>query len=318
MFSNKLLLPSYHVVSDYRVPHTYYLLNNHRTIKQFRSDMEFFLKYYHPIDLQDLISLIKNDKLVPKNHFFLSFDDGLREIYEIAAPILLEMGIPATFFINTDFIDNKSMFYRFKASLLIDHIKKNRHNLPISDLRDFLKSKGLNANQLEKSFMSIGFDMKNVLDEIAVLLGYDFKKYLDEVKPFLTTDQIKHLVSKGFTIGAHSINHPELGKLNYEEQLYQAIESLNRIKNIFSIDYGAFAFPFNDIGISNRFFSEMNRRGMCDIFFGTSDMRECNIKNNFERFFLEGSSISARHFTSAVYLKLLLYRAIGKETIRRQ
>lgn len=318
LFSNTLLLPSYHVVSDYKVPHTHYLLNKHRTIKLFRSDMEFFLKYYQPIALQDLISLIKDDRSVPKNHFFLSFDDGLREIYEIVAPILLEMGIPATFFINTDFIDNQNLFYRFKASLLIDHIKKNRHNLPISDLRDFLMSKGLHAYQLERSLMSIGFNAKNILDEIAVILGYDFNKYLMQVKPFLTTEQIKHLLSKGFTIGAHSINHPEFGTLNYEEQLYQAIESLNRIRNIFSIDYGAFAFPFNDIGISKRFFSEMNDSGICDIFFGTSDLRKCIIKNNFERFFLEGLSISARHFTSAVYLKLLLYRAIGKETIQRQ
>ena len=37
----------------------------------------------------------------------LTFDDGFRELHDVVAPILLRKGIPATFFVNSAFIDNK-------------------------------------------------------------------------------------------------------------------------------------------------------------------------------------------------------------------
>ncbi|WP_262708643.1 polysaccharide deacetylase family protein [Natronoflexus pectinivorans] len=55
--------------------------------------------------------------------FHLTFDDGLSEIYHETIPILEKKGIPATIFLNTGFIDNKKMFYRFKSSLVIESIK---------------------------------------------------------------------------------------------------------------------------------------------------------------------------------------------------
>ena len=73
---------------------------------------------YRTLTLDELLNGEVRDKCV-----VLTFDDGHLEMFEVVAPILSKRGISATFFLNTGFLDNKDMFFRHKASLLIGHLK---------------------------------------------------------------------------------------------------------------------------------------------------------------------------------------------------
>ena len=53
---------------------------------------------------------------------FLSFDDGLREIANEIAPLCRQVGVPATFFVNSASLDNRFLCFRNKASLLIEKL----------------------------------------------------------------------------------------------------------------------------------------------------------------------------------------------------
>jgi hypothetical protein len=50
--------------------------------------MELLLRYYHPITIDDVLVYARSGDRLPEKSFFLSFDDGLRENYDIIAPIL--------------------------------------------------------------------------------------------------------------------------------------------------------------------------------------------------------------------------------------
>lgn len=119
-----LILPFYHTVSDVDLPHIKHLYPVLNT-KRFREDLDFLLRRFKPVSSEELIS-ISGKKSLNSPHFFLSFDDGLSQVYHVIAPILKEKGVPATFFLNTDFIDNKGMFYRLKTSLLIEKLEKQK------------------------------------------------------------------------------------------------------------------------------------------------------------------------------------------------
>src|ERR1035437_6536104 len=93
----KVIFPFYHSVSDEEILHLKHLYNV-KTKKEFKKDIEFFLKYYQPIQVADLMKAIENERPV-KNCFLLSFDDGFRQVYDIVVPILKEKGIPAIFFL---------------------------------------------------------------------------------------------------------------------------------------------------------------------------------------------------------------------------
>lgn len=95
-----LIIPCYHMISDDERMHTKHLYL-HKNIKEFKGDLDFLLENIFPINLLDLIGFLEHRFSLPDKDFLLTFDDGFREMHDIVAPILLEKGISASFFINS-------------------------------------------------------------------------------------------------------------------------------------------------------------------------------------------------------------------------
>jgi len=225
----------YHVVSDDYLPYIAPLYK-YRNLKEFENDIDFLLKYFEPVTANDIFLHTKGEKVITKPSFHLSFDDGMREVYEVALPILKQKGIPATVFVNSDFVDNKDLFYRYKAALIAD-----------------------NQPSLKKEVLKIKYLEREKLDSIAEDLGIDFDSFLKEKKPYLTTEEIKILQKNGFTIGAHSIDHPNYYLISEEEQIRQTLESCRFVKESFGEEKSFFAFPFEDIGVKKSFFEAISK-----------------------------------------------------------
>jgi peptidoglycan/xylan/chitin deacetylase (PgdA/CDA1 family) len=72
----------------------------------FRQQMAYLVENgYTTIDLYDLTLAIVNQKELPPKPVIITLDDGYRDNYENAFPILREFGLKATFFIITDLAD---------------------------------------------------------------------------------------------------------------------------------------------------------------------------------------------------------------------
>ena len=209
--SQKVILPFYHTISDARLPHISNIYQL-RTIKQFEHDLDYLCKHYKPISISELTDIVHNNCIVKKPLFHLTFDDGLKELYTAIAPILEKKGIPATFFINTEFVDNKALFYRYKVSLLIEEILK--HDVSRIKLSTFWGIKENNLNELKTRLLSLNFNDITEIDKIASLLELNFSEYLNTNQPYLSKYQIQKLMERGFSIGSHSLNHPFFRTVN--------------------------------------------------------------------------------------------------------
>lgn len=282
----KLLIPYYHVVSDEDIRHVKHLYR-YKTIRQFREDMDFLLKEYSPISLDELVTYRRNGRALPKRAFLLTFDDGYREISDIIAPILLEKGVSATFFVNSAFIDNKELCYLNKASLIVEHLQKRGSWAMAEGLAGILPANQASFASVESGILSLGYRQRHLLDAMANVAGVDFGEYLSIERPYVTSDQINGLIERGFTIGAHSIDHPAYASLSLREQLDQTIESVRHVREMFRLDYGVFAFPFSDDGISGEFFAMLANEGLIDLSFGTAGLVEDEVPNHFQRVSLE-------------------------------
>ena len=107
-----VICPFYHAISDTPLPHITPLYR-HRTETEFRKDLDWLLAHYTPIRWNE----IDEYERMQKPAFCLTFDDGLKEFYTIAAPILEEKKIPCVCFLNSAFVDNKDMMFRYKEAL---------------------------------------------------------------------------------------------------------------------------------------------------------------------------------------------------------
>ena len=269
------LLPYHHLVSDKEVLHVKHLYT-YKNTSQFKKDLDVLLKYFRPAVVSEIVESVVEGKSLPKNSFLLSFDDGFREIYDVIAPILYAKGVPAVFFINPAFLDNKQLFYRCKISLVIDKlIQKKDDKHVLKTYTAIMEEKPFQS--VEKLIMSVkkmdNLDEKK-LDQLANELEISFEEYLKNQQPFLTTQQVKELGNKGFSIGAHSWDHPYYHLISEEEKQRQTISSSLYIRKEFSPEYNLFAFPHSDKQLSQDFFDKIISSGAdIDIFFGIQNQK---------------------------------------------
>ena len=100
---------------------------------------------YTTISLYDLLANLTQGTPLPAKPVILTFDDGYRDNYENAFPLLKARGMKATFFVITDFIDQKRPEYltwdmarkMLAAGMSIESHSRNHVSLRKRD-KDFL------------------------------------------------------------------------------------------------------------------------------------------------------------------------------------
>jgi peptidoglycan/xylan/chitin deacetylase (PgdA/CDA1 family) len=295
-----LIIPYYHIVADADAPHVKHLYV-FRNTRQFRADLDFFLANYSPVGLMDVIDHLKAGKALPPKPFLLTFDDGFREMYDVVAPILKEKGVPATFFLATGFVDNLGMAHHNQISVLIEHLIRNPESSALSQVEKLLNQNSIPGTGMFSRLLAIRYREKKVVGDIAANCGCDLAGYLSAARPYLTSEQIRSLLAQGFTIGAHSVDHPLYSELSLADQLFQTEESLRFVAGRFQVAYRAFAFPHSDSGVGRQFFQRLHGEGKLDVSFGTAGMVKHSCAQNLERFTMEKTLLPARRVLARQY-----------------
>ena len=304
----ELVIPHWHVVSDEQLEHVSGLYK-FRNLRQFKADLDFFLRFYTPVSLQDLIRHLDGGDRLPKRCFLPSFDDGFREIYDVVAPVLYAQGIPGVFFLVTSVIDNHVLGYPQKKSLVLRALESLGDSPVKSEVSKRLTNAGVEVPDLPSAIRSIYYRQRHVLDELGLVLGCDFAAYVSSVQPYLTSDRIRALMKKGFAVGAHSIDHPLYSELGLDEQLDQTGESVRWLSKRFEYDCQSFAFPYRDAGISHEFFVKAFRDERLKVSFGIGGIIGHFYPRNLPRFSMERTDLPAA---------LILARQFGRGLLRRR
>lgn len=313
----KHISPVYHGVSDQDELHIKYLYPV-KSVMKFEEDLDFFNKHFNAIDLDTLIKTkVKNNNNDNKT-FFLSFDDGLSSIYHTIAPILVKKGIPAHIFINSAFVDNKALMFRYKQSLLVEKLVKRQNSSLIVELKKILCKNEESDSDVLTGILNLKYHQSDLLDQFAELLDVDFMEFLNTYKPYLTKEQIHSLIKSGFTFGSHSIDHPEFRYIDMNQQIKQIEESVSFVTNNFSPSIKTFAFPFTDFGVKDKLFKYIKDKGLIDYTFGGAGIKNEKYDFHFQRIPMEETTLSAKKIIHTEYFYYIFKMPFGKNSIKRK
>jgi peptidoglycan/xylan/chitin deacetylase (PgdA/CDA1 family) len=333
------LIPFHHLVSDEPVPYIQklYAFKNSR---QFETDLDYLLQNFCPLSLQDVIdqlppnpplsnqpvlSRTQADTAPGKKGFLLCFDDGLRQVYEIVAPILLRKGIPAALFINPSFVDNKDIFYNLQKGWMLDQLDNSRgiraavNQACLEMAGQLLGSPLRSPEQLKAAIRSIRYHNRHLVTGLSNLLGIDFESFKNDQQPYMTLPQLKELAGKGFAIGAHSMNHPLYADISPAEQIAQTIDSVQWVSHNFALPYKTFAFPHVDTGVKNAFFHQLvdPPKPELDLILGNSTGMLEKHPRVLHRFIGENPAIPMEKMAKAVLAYGLLRKTTGSQFVKR-
>ena len=300
--------PFYHTVSPEALPHVSHL---YRVIKlaSFENDLEQLLLRFEPVSLEDYLENRGVKK--GRRRMVLTFDDGLKECYDIIAPMLIKKGIPATFFLNNRFIDNKGLFYRYKASLLVRQVRDDCRAK--EKVADFLK---IDKEQVEASIKMIAWDQRALLDVLAGEAELDYASYLRTRPVYLSSGEIKKLLYWGFEVGGHSSDHMDFSGLDPDQMIEQVRSSIKDLQKRFGIHTAYFSFPFTSDGVPRKVVDTLLDQGSATALLGTAGLKRTGKHEYIQRTPMEQYNTPALETLKTEYFYYLLKMPLGRNRLR--
>jgi peptidoglycan/xylan/chitin deacetylase (PgdA/CDA1 family) len=202
----RLVILTYHRVLNEADP----LLPDEPTAALFQQQLTWVSEFLNVLPLPEAVTLLANGEL-PARAACITFDDGYRNNYEIALPILERLRLPATFFIATGAVADGAMW----NDLIIESIRSSHERFDLS--RFGLGVYPIDAEgQRAKAVGQVLDAMKYLpVDQRAEQSRQIYREYRGDEGPSLmmTPDMIRSLASKGFDVGGHTVSHPILERV---------------------------------------------------------------------------------------------------------
>jgi len=108
---NELTILLYHGVTDIQSRGIENIQGKHIPASNFSDQMEYLQKHCYVLSLDEFLEIQKSGDDLPPKSTIVSFDDGFRNNYSIAAPILEEHQVPAVFYISSGVVNTDIMFW---------------------------------------------------------------------------------------------------------------------------------------------------------------------------------------------------------------
>jgi len=239
---NRFHILPYHMVVDR--PNGFY---PETAIKIFEQQMAHIAENYTVVELSDLVDRVRYGKSL-RRRLAITFDDGFRDNYDLAFPILRKYNFPATIFLATEYIDSGKppWFIAFRHAFM--HTKKTQIDLHIGKMHLLLPLDTRHA-RLEAGNRVMAEIRRCTNDTRLALLTELFEKLDTEPSPtldgmMLTWDHIREMSSNGISFGAHTVSHPVLSRVSPETAEEEIRVSKETIESVIQKSVRTFAYPF--------------------------------------------------------------------------
>ncbi|HEV2117888.1 MAG TPA: GNAT family N-acetyltransferase [Terriglobales bacterium] len=231
----------YHRVNDERDPFFYAM-----PVSRFRAEMEYLAKNFRILSLDQLAN-----GQVPSNGnkycVAVTFDDGYRDNFLHAFPILQKLGIPANIFLTTGYIESGQLPWYDQVRLAFKLTKQPRIALgeiggPDSTLdQDCPRLKAL-AHTLNWLRQTDEASRSKLLEELFRALRVSGP--LNMPNTLLAWDEIRQMSRQGISFGAHTVTHPVLATLPVSRLQEEIVGSKKTVEKNLQRSIQHFAYPF--------------------------------------------------------------------------
>lgn len=217
------------------------------TPKNFEKQIKYVSKKYNVISFDMLIDYIQNKTKLPKNPLIITFDDGYKDNYTNAYPILKKYNVLATFFLTIDFIEKKRLPWWDKLVYIINKTKISKLNLSNIGVYDLSsKEKKLESTiKINKKIKNNGLDKEKILKKISDILKVKLNKNLSK-DLFLSWEDVKEMSKNDMSFGAHTLTHCSLAQVSLEKAKKEVTQSKLKIEKELNKKIEIFSYPYGE------------------------------------------------------------------------
>jgi peptidoglycan/xylan/chitin deacetylase (PgdA/CDA1 family) len=244
---------------------------------RFKEHLDVLRRDFHVLALRDLQRRL-DDGAVPKKAVVITFDDGYADNLLCAKPLLEQRDTPATCFVTSGKLDQRSEFWWDElARLLLEpaavpdllsvDVDGTRHSWSMRDdasarpaARDDSSGawnvlKAAEASPRQKAYMELAAILRtrdaktqdSVMQQLAAWAGTD--RAVRETHRPMRPEEVARLHEGGLIdVGAHTVTHPVLSAHSQDAQRREIETAKQQLEGILNRRVSAFAYPFGARG----------------------------------------------------------------------
>jgi peptidoglycan/xylan/chitin deacetylase (PgdA/CDA1 family) len=207
--------------------------------QRFDAICQWLKAWFNPLPLDLAVQRWRKDEL-PARACAITFDDGYADNLQVATPILAKHGLSATFFIATGFLDGGIM-WNDRVIESIRHCRLER--LDLGALGSFaLGSVAERRAAIDALIDRIKYLPVEERHELTLQIAASAA-----VQPardlMMTTDEVREMRRAGMQIGAHTVTHPILARLDAARARDEMDQSRRFLQDALGERVGLFAYP---------------------------------------------------------------------------
>lgn len=207
----------------------------------FESRMCLVADLFNVLPLTEAIARLRTSSLPPRA-LAITFDDGYADNHDVALPILERLGLHATFFVSTGFLDGGRMWNDSVIETVrrcdgdaLDASSIGAGTLPVNSIEARRQAIDVLIGKIKYLPLEQRLDVVARLAESArVTLPTDL---------MMSSAQVRGLHRAGMGIGAHTVNHPILARTEIDVARREIADGRDRLEAIIGERVALFAYP---------------------------------------------------------------------------
>jgi peptidoglycan/xylan/chitin deacetylase (PgdA/CDA1 family) len=221
------------------------------TPQELDRQLAFVRRWFRVVALDDVLAHARGGKRLPRNPVLVTFDDGYRDNHDVALPILRRHGVRATFFVATDYVTQRRLFWWDRVAFLLKRSTRRRIALEYPErvelpLHDAASTRA-SVRRVQRLIKDRpGLELGRLLDEVEAASGVALSSALERQMAdelVLTWSHVIALRRAGMDVQSHTCSHRVLQTLGPLELARELRESRRVLEDALGETVRAVSYP---------------------------------------------------------------------------
>src|SRR4030095_14584540 len=215
----------------------------------FEEQLRYLTKHYSLVPLSQMQDSFTGGASLPPRSACITIDDGFRDAFEIAFPLLRKYLVPAAFFVITDFVDRKTWLWTDKLRYMSARIPSGQRfiNFNGRELMFHLggeSSRHNAAGAVNNVLKGLSSEAKDAaIDETSTQLNLELPPSPPPEYCPVSWDQLLEMEKFGVEIGSHTVTHPILPNVDDDRLRKELTVSRSKLESALNHRVTLFCYP---------------------------------------------------------------------------
>jgi peptidoglycan/xylan/chitin deacetylase (PgdA/CDA1 family) len=215
----------------------------------FDRQLDLIERHFDVVTVEDIVAAIDGGGHLPPSPLLITFDDGYRDNYDVALPILHKHRLSATFFVATRFVDERRLFWWDRVNYLLK--ASTRPKVELAYPYRIALPLGRRTGHAIRAVLRLvkehyDLDVERFLEELAEAANVPFNRAIETAladEHVMSWRDVRALHEAGMSVQSHTHTHRVIHTLTPADLDDELVRSRRLLESAIGARVAAIAYP---------------------------------------------------------------------------